>query len=419
MKSIKHLALTLLLALAAPALFGQNGTMSPYSNFGYGLLRDHTTGAQRSMGGVGYAMNSGRQINAMNPASYAAIDTLTFIFDMGLDLTYMKQNELVDGTTAKDDNFGGGLDYANMQFPLGKYMGGSVGLLPFSSVGYSFGSSVDNGTVSYQGNGSINQLYLGVAGRPFKGFTVGANVSYLFGTVINDVYGYVTSTGNNSLFQSQIEVRDYYLNFGVQYSFTPIANNRATLGLTYAPSKTLHGNARQIFYDTAVDTQPSVEDEHKLADGYSLPETWGAGINWEWDRKLMVEFDYTYQPWSKARFRGFANDPTDHTFANRTKYALGAQYTPNYRGGYFKRMDYRIGAYTTQEYLIVRGNNVREHGVSVGFGFPVPEFKTRINLGFEWKHRQGHPNPLLKEDYFSVTLGINFNEMWFFQRKLR
>lgn len=419
MKSIKQLALFLLLAFTAPVMFGQNGTMSPYSNFGYGLLRDHTTGAQRSMGGVGYAMNSGRQINAMNPASYAAIDTLTFIFDLGLDLTYMLQNEKVGGDNRHNDNFGGGLDYANMQFPLGRYMGGSVGLLPFSSVGYSFGSSIDNGSVDYQGSGSINQLYLGVAGRPFKGFTIGANVSYLFGTVINDVYGYVTSTGSNSLFQSQLEVRDYYLDFGAQYSFNPMPNHRATLGLTYAPGKTLHGNARQIFYDTAVDVEPSIEDEHKLSDGYSLPETWGAGINWEWDRKLMVEFDYTYQPWSKARFRGFANDPNDHLFGNRTKYAFGAQYTPDYRGSYFKRMDYRIGAYTSDDYLIVNGNRLREHGVSFGFGFPVPEFKTRINLGFEWKHRQGHPNPLLKEDYFSVTIGVNFNEMWFFQRKLR
>ncbi len=419
MKAIKHLALTLLLACGTLTSFAQNGTMSPYSNYGYGLLRDHATGAQRSMGSVGYAMNSGRQINAMNPASYAAIDTLTFIFDMGLDLTYLHQSEVVDGKNTTDNNFGGGLDYANMQFPLGRYMGGSVGLLPFSSVGYSFGNSIDNGFASYQGNGSINQLYLGVAGRPFAGFTIGANVSYLFGTIINDVYGYVSSNSSNSLFQTQLEVRDYYLDFGAQYSFRPMANHRATLGLTFAPGKTLHGHARQIFYDAAVDTEPQLTDEQKLADGYSLPQSWGAGINWEWDRKLMVEFDFTYQPWSKARFKGFDNDPTKHVFENRTKYAFGAQYTPDLRGGYFKRIEYRLGGYMSQDYLIVNGNRLKEHSLSFGFGFPVPEFKTRLNLGFEWKHRQGHPNPLIKEDYFSVTIGINFNEMWFFQRKLR
>ena len=419
MKSIKHLALTLLLGCAI-GVSAQNGTMSPYSNFGYGLLRDHSTSGQRAMGGVGYAMNSGRQINAMNPASYAAIDTLTFIFDMGLNLTDLNQTEVVDGSTLKENNIGGGLDYANMQFPLGRYMGGSVGLLPFSSVGYSFGSEIENGSMSRMGSGSINQLYVGVAGRPFAGFTVGANISYLFGNVYNDVYGNVSSTGSSTLFQTQLEVRDYYLNFGAQYSFNPIPNNRATLGLTYAPSKSLRGNARQFFYDTSIEgAQPTINDEHKLKDGYSLPESWGAGISWEWDRKLFAEFDFTYQPWSKARFRGFADDPTVHEFANRTKYAFGAQYTPDYRGSYFKRMEYRIGGYASNDYLVVRGNQLREHGISFGFGFPVPEFKTRLNLGLEWKHRQGHPQALIKEDYFSVSIGINFCETWFFQRKIR
>ena len=57
-------------------------------------------------------------------------------------------------------------------------------------------------------------------------------------------------------------------------------------------------------------------------------------------------------------------------------------------------------------------------GVTAGFGFPVPVFKTIVSLGFEWKRRQAHPNPLIKENYFNITLGINFNEMWFDQRKI-
>ena len=135
-------AVALLLATAASA---PNGTMTPYSSFGYGILSDHATSSQRAMGGVGYAMNSGRQINMMNPASYAAIDTLTFLFDMGVDVTALWQTETVDGTVRKDNTFGGGLDYATMQFPLGRYMGASVGVVPFSSVGYSFGSEIENG----------------------------------------------------------------------------------------------------------------------------------------------------------------------------------------------------------------------------------------------------------------------------------
>lgn len=42
-----------------------------------------------------------------------------------------------------------------------------------------------------------------------------------------------------------------------------------------------------------------------------------------------------------------------------------------------------------------------------------------INLGLEWKHRQASPQTLISENYFNVTLGVNFNEVWFFKRKIK
>lgn len=414
---IRSLTAALALILSVIAISAQTGTMTPYSAYGYGILRDHATSAQRSMGGVGYAMNSGRQINAMNPASYAAIDSLTFLFDMGIDLTNLWQSEVLDGEKTSNSTFGGGLDYVTMQFPLGKYMGASVGLLPYSSVGYAFGNKIDNGIDSRQGNGSLNELYLGVAGRPFKGFTVGANVSYLFGTIINETYASLSSD-QSALFQKQLIVRDYRFDFGVQYGVNLRHTDRLTLGLVYSPGKTLLGNARQVYYDTALDSKPQFSDEHKLRGNYSLPETWGAGINYNFDRKLMLEFDYTYQPWSKCKFRGFDGDPVLHRYADRSKYALGLQWVPDFRGSYLKRVNYRLGAYWNDDYLKLQGNQIREYGVSAGFGFPVPSFKTTVNLGFEWVHRQAHPNPLVKENYLNITIGVNFNEMWFRQSKI-
>ena len=167
-------------------------------------------------------------------------------------------------------------------------------------------------------------------------------------------------------------------------------------------------------YDTANESTPEFSDEHKLRHEYSLPETWGAGVNYQFGRKVMVEFDYTYQPWSKAKFRDFNN----FDFADRTKYALGAQYTPDFRGNYFKRINYRLGAYWSDDYMRIQGNQLRQYGVTAGFGFPVPTFKTTINLGVEWMHRQANPNPLVKENYINITIGVNFNEMWFRQNKL-
>ena len=94
------------------------------------------------------------------------------------------------------------------------------------------------------------------------------------------------------------------------------------------------------------------------------------------------------------------------------------EWLPSLRSGYFKRIRYRIGGFYNRDYITVLGNNVKDYGVSVGFGFPVPGFRSIVNLGFEYKHRQATPVKLIQENYFNVTLGINFNEMWFQKSKI-
>ena len=402
-------AATIITGLAAGA---QNSTLTPYSRYGYGILSDNATSARRAMGGVGYAMNSGRQINVMNPASYAAVDSLTFLFDMGVDFTSLWSKE---GTTS-ENNFGGGLDYITMLFPVTKYMGVSLGILPYSSVGYSFGSEIDNGATARQGSGSINQAYVGWGATPFKNFYAGFNFSYLFGNTVNDVYAY-TITGSTSLFQREMKVRDWHLDIGLQYSFDIKPENRVTLGVTYSPGKSLHGETYGVYYDTNLDTKPDTVGFTKLNGLYSIPASYGAGINYQWRNRLMVEADFTYQPWKDAKYAPIENFEVTE-FSNRWKIGAGVQYTPSPRGSYFQRVQYRLGGYYNHDYLMILGNNIREYGASVGFGFPVPGFKSVVNLGIEYKHRQANPNPLIKEQYLNITIGINFNEMWFRKAKI-
>ena len=415
MKIKQIISALMLVAVAATAAMAQNSVITPYSRFGYGILSDNATSSQRAMGGVGYAMQSGRQTNVMNPASYASIDSLTFLFDMGVDFTTLWSKE--NGKSQKD--YGGGLDYITLQVPIAKRMGASVGILPYASVGYAFGNNIQNGATERNGSGSLNQLYLGFAGNPWKGLSLGFNFAYLFGNVYNQDYVSV-SGGSQTLFERQMDVRDWRLDLGIQYRQQLTRRDAVTLGVVYSPKKDLHGNVYGIYYDTSV-TNPKPDTvnvgDHKMKGKYSVPETWGVGLSWQRSYKLMAEVDFTYQPWSKAKYGNLAHFE-NAKLADRYRIAAGVQYTPDYRGGYFKRINYRFGAYYNRDYITVRDNNVRDYGVTLGFGFPVPAFKTIVNLGFEYRHRQAYPNPLLKEDYLNITLGINFNEMWFRKNKI-
>ena len=73
-----------------------------------------------------------------------------------------------------------------------------------------------------------------------------------------------------------------------------------------------------------------------------------------------------------------------------------------------------IGVYRSSEVGMTMGG-VKKNG----FGFPTVAQKTVINLGFEYKRRKAYPASLVTENYFNITLGINFKEFAFWKEKIR
>ena len=71
----------------------QSGTNSPYSQYGLGVLSDQTSGFNRGMNGVGLGFHEHNQVNYLNPASYSAIDSMTFILDAGISGQVTNFNE--------------------------------------------------------------------------------------------------------------------------------------------------------------------------------------------------------------------------------------------------------------------------------------------------------------------------------------
>lgn len=402
------------LALAAIMPAKAQVADSPFSMYGYGVLNDHVSASQRAMGGVGYALRSPRQINVKNPASYAAIDSMTFLFDIGVDCGSVRTSQ----TGMSANKTLGGLDYITLQVPVTKWMGVSAGMLPYSSVGYKFGNEIANGESAYQGSGGVSEAFIGLGARPFKGFSIGFNAGYLFGNVINDVY-INADNGSTSLYEKVLKVRDYNIQFGAQYGVTFARKHTLTLGATYTLGKDTHGHGYGVIYDmTTTENKPDTIGYTALKHGFSMPWSLGAGIAYQWDNRLTVGADFTYQPWSKARFAGIEGFSDPVKFADRYKGAIGAEFIPRHRGNYMSRIAYRIGGYYSRDYMMIAGNHVKEIGVSCGFGLPTP-LRTVVNVGFEYRHRSTTPAATVSENYFMVTLGVALNEVWFVPSRIR
>lgn len=404
----------LILAIAAVATLGAvaQTAISPYSKVGYGLLNDNASGIQRQMGGVGYAMQNGRAINVMNPASYSQVDSLTFLWDIGLDLNNVWAKE----GSLSGYNLGGGLDYITAQFRIAKHLGASFGLVPYSSVGYEYSGDIEGGNESRSGSGGLLQLYLGAGYEPVKNLSLGFNVSYLFGSTTNTSY---VGSSSVTTYQRKMDVRDWNITVGAQYGLNLSARDRVVLGLSYTPKKTFHGHV----LGTVIDSQDSKADTvgyNSLKDSYEQPNTFGAGISYNHDNRWLAEVDFTYQNWSEVKYEPLVGfEAPNFKFDNRWKASVGLQFSPNRRGSYVGAMAFRVGGFYNHDYLNVAGNNVRDYGATFGVGLPVPNGKTTINLGFEWRHRTSSPTVMIEEDCLNITLSVNFNELWFWKNKIR
>ena len=355
MRTVRTIALLLLVVAAGFLVARAQIVTTPYSKMGYGMLSDNVSSIQRSMGGVGYAMKGGRIINVMNPASYANVDSLTYLWDVGVDLTNLWSKE--NGN--KGYNFGGGLDYLTGHFRVTKGLGAAFGLLPYSSVGYSYGGDIDGGSESRSGNGGFNQLFVGVGYEPVKNLSVGFNFAYLFGSTSNTT---LINSNSTSYFNRNMKMRDWNAQFGLQYSL-PLSKGRdlLTVGATFQPKKSFHGDA----WATSFDSQDSKVDTigfTSMSGKYEQPASIGVGLSYNLNRKLTLEADYTYQKWSKAKYESIEGfEPSPMHFDDRWKIAGGVQFTPNKRGSYVGAMSFRAGVFYNHDYMNYNGNNVRDY----------------------------------------------------------
>ena len=421
MVGFKHTLWALLLTMVTGMAIAQNNTNSPYTRYGYGDLSDQSFGNSKAMGGIAFGLRDGAQINPLNPASYTAIDSLTFIFEGGVSL----QNMNISGGGVKLNAKNSSFDYLAMQFRLHPKIAMSIGLLPFSNVGYSVSESNEAtetspySTKSLTGEGGLHQLYVGAGVKVLKNLSVGVNASYFWGDITRSLTQLYPNTASY-IRQNAVSVSDYKLDFGLQYTQEFNKKHSATIGAVYSPKHKLNN-------DYTVTTQASSTVSQDWDATLEVPNTFGVGFTYNYDKRLTVGLDYSLQQWSKTKFGVNTSDDAvredfdeTYTYCDRHKISVGAEYIPNLIGrSYLSHIKYRLGAYYTTPYYKIGGKDAaREYGVTAGFGLPVPRSRSILSISGQFVRVSGQESTFVNENIFRVSIGLTFNERWFFKRRV-
>lgn len=422
----KKLTTAIFLVILGLSVFAQGRVGSPYTRYGIGDITRSTLSRNNAMGGLSYSLPHLNGINYLNPASIAEIDTLTFIFDFGLNggsRIYRTSNP--EYSQIKSDFH---LSHINFGFAVTKWWKAAAGVLPFSDVGYSISANdtllgVDKNYL-FAGDGGVNKVFLTNAFTPFKNFHVGVSASYLFGKLYQSngiLFNDDTGAYINVFEQNSIQVSDFTFDFGLKYSFKLNDKNALSFGAVYGLNSDLDATRSSIVYHTlstssaVIDTVFQADDESGLI---SLPQNIGLGLGYQFDDKLYVGFDYTMQNWSNATFFGQMDN-----LSNSTLMSLGFEYLPGgSRGSVFKYWDgvaFRGGLHYNQNYfkLSTGETPINDFGISFGLGLPMKRSKTSFNVSLQVGQRGTLENSLIKENYAIVGISFNLSEMWFVKSK--
>ncbi|NVO01380.1 MAG: hypothetical protein HXX09_01625 [Bacteroidetes bacterium] len=413
----------LLLIMFSGLVHSQTVISSPYSRYGLGKLQNSNQAYTMSMGGVGYGIRNSSIINFSNPASYNCADTLSFVFETGVysNFSVMKTKEL-----SQNRNYTS-LSYLLFGFPVTKWWGVGLGVLPYSNVGYKISdeqtiANVGRTDFTYEGSGGLNKVFIGNSFKPFKNFSIGFNASYVFGALVK------TRTVNfpdsvsffNYKIKNNTNVGDFSFNYGLQYILPLKKGNSLNFGLVFSNSQKMGASKDELGIRFLPQTgggiivKDTVAFTSDLSGDIVIPTSIGGGIVFKRTEKLLIGADVNWQNWSKYTSFGESD-----SLKNSMDFAFGGQFIPNSTSSssYFKKMAYRLGVRYGQTYLQIKNSQLTEYAVSFGFTFPLRKTRTTVNLAFELGEMGTYENNLHKEQFGRVMLTFNIKERWFIKPK--
>ena len=427
LKSILLVALLVGFCLGAKA---QADVDSPYSLFGIGQVNNTPMNIRLKGMGVANAMYGIGIINPSNPASYAKIDSLAFLFDAGF---YFKTSSFSTSTLTEKAN-NASFDHVAMCFGATSWWKMAIGVQPFSTSGYNMlvddeELGIGKTTIRFKGSGGLNRAFWGNAFKIGKHFALGANAYYVFGNSKAEASLYFPDSAYyiGSRHSVDVMVRSFMFDYGMLFNTAVGDDMQLGLGLTYTQKINLRGEQTLFIRSFEEDIDTELEylidtvaydiNEMKV----TMPQGFGVGLSLKKGNDWAVGADFNWMQWSR-----FARQGKIEGLQNSWKASVGAELTPKHTSisGYFSRVTYRFGGFYEHGFINLPGSDGLDHsinkvGVTAGMTLPLPRTLSTVNLALEVGQYGTREGGMIQERYGKLSIGISAFEHWFMKRKYK
>lgn len=434
-------------------IWGQVSTRSPYSIYGLGDLEPPGFTQHSAMGGATMAVRLPNTVNISNPALLSTLFRPTL--EVGLSSRFLTlqspdgSSQQSSATAIRNIVLGFPVVFDKLKSPLKRKLAFSIGLTPYSSIGYNIIDTQEDDTFGevgyeYEGEGGVNQAFLAAGFDIWRDpdttdqLSLGVKASFMFGPV-SQTRRIVFPDGSNA-FNTRVtnstNVNDLYLDYGIYYrkllyqhpgSKKQDSNIFISAGINFSPSTNLRAS-RTNFAATYTGSpeleriRDTISNETQNGE-ITMPMSISAGIGLEINNQWIIAADYHRQDWGEFRFFG-----NDENLSAVNSYHFGLQYIPDFKAlanEYYKTIMYRAGFRYQDTRLQVNGETLDEYGINFGLGFPLifSGSTSTFNIGVEFAQRGNNTNDLIREQRTSLNVGFTFTpspkfDPWFYQRKI-
>jgi hypothetical protein len=402
----------LLLLLSYSSLYSQN-TNSPYSILGIGDIETNYYNRTSGMANTGLAYRNDRYLINNNPASYTALQQQFFSFELsgrGQFINYT--GSPLNGTSASGKDFA--IKRLSVATKINKWWGSSAGILPYSTANYEFNSFKNiqgtNATVpvTYDGNGGVNQVYWGNAFQVMKHLSVGVNASYLFGSLTQTETLITEGLQTTLSTASQVFLKNFNFTYGAQYYIPVNKKWDVNIGGVYSPAAKLAADATVVVTDNSTRVS-STTDNTKNA-SFKLPNASGIGFSITKNKKYTLNGDYKYQAWSSTNYSGL-----NYSLKNSSRASLGFEVSNKksyFNNVLFERSYLQAGVYYGASYLDIKGQQLKEKGITLGYGVNSKRNLLGLSIGLDVGQRGTQQAGLIKENYVNFTFTVSYRDFW-------
>jgi hypothetical protein len=423
MKLIKNYSLILSFIISTSFVYSQTDTGSPYSLNELGEINFLGNVSSISMGGIDSAIDS-IEFNINNPSSLAKLKTTNYLIG-----TFYKSTGISNSVSTDNINTAN-INYIAIGVPT-KRFGFGFGVLPYSSVGFNLQTTEDYNTKNsinsrlFGAEGNINRAFVSVGVPLLKYFSLGATANYNFGKFNYEKFNLIENVNYGIFSNSSSEISGFTYNFSSNLSI-PLKND-FSLNLVYSlyPEGDLNSFNIESLY-TSNTSSISLESLGDFVDvdlnsrgleNTKLPVPKKSIYSLGLEKKNSWFIGLQYESKLSSNFKNDFLDIQNVSYRDANSFSIGGFIIPDSSSliSYWKRVKYRFGIKNEKKSIIVNNLPINQFSLNLGLGLPVAGL-SKANLGLEIG-RIGNDDNLIKENYFSLRLGLSLNDVWFIKRK--